>query len=326
MHITVPAFEDERVQALHRAGSADELIQSLHRGRLFRIRDAQTGLFEDDNHQIARNVTARQKLTVVLITAQPVPGLRVDDLIYSDLPTPNERHHQEAVTKVRAAVAEMEQDGIPITIAGVHRAAGVGRNTATAALAEIERAPRWLLEEDIQVASAQRCKSWRTSLPALMLHPRGQLKRRNRSPAMRFWVAAAPLSHHHYRTTSPLTKLGLRHRHNPPVTPEAEALLASAADGGIPAFVSRNFARILRENGISEEDIIRRPPQDLLEMLRERAAVPTPRTEGDRGYRNPCSRPKVAPEPPPSGGEKGNRTMKSAVPRSRTGCGCGLPR
>lgn len=154
--ITVPVFEDERVQALHRAGSADELFQSLHRARLFRVRDAQTGLWEEDDKQIARTVQARQRLTVVLLTAQPVPGLRVDELIYDFSPTPNELRHQEAMTKVRAAVEELEEEGVPVTIAGVARAAGVGRNTAAAALQEVVRAARWPLEEDVQVASAHR--------------------------------------------------------------------------------------------------------------------------------------------------------------------------
>lgn len=55
------------------------------------------------------------------------------------------------------------------------------------------------------------------------------------------------------------------------LTSEAQELLSKLETGGaIPAFVSRNLERILRENGVSEADIQSKTPDDLINILRQK--------------------------------------------------------
>jgi hypothetical protein len=136
--ITVPTFEDPRAADCLEASRGDELLQSLHRARLFLIANSQTSMFEPAGVDIARSAKQRTKLRVVLHTSQPVTGLRVDELIYT--PTgldPNTKRHNEALARIRAAVTQLEAEGVPVSAAAVARVSGASRNTAAAALREI---------------------------------------------------------------------------------------------------------------------------------------------------------------------------------------------
>ncbi len=54
----------------------------------------------------------------------------------------------------------------------------------------------------------------------------------------------------------------------PPLTQEAKDLLEKIAGGGVPTTVTNNFTRILKENGIPDEDITNKKPEELINMLR----------------------------------------------------------
>jgi hypothetical protein len=57
------------------------------------------------------------------------------------------------------------------------------------------------------------------------------------------------------------------------LTQEAKDLLETVNKGGVPAYVTNNFSRILKENGISQEDIDKNTPQDLVGILKNRAIL-----------------------------------------------------
>ena len=71
----------------------------------------------------------------------------------------------------------------------------------------------------------------------------------------------------------------------PTLTTEAEDVISKVDEGGVPTAVTENLARILRENGIAEEDISSKTPNELIDMLRlkktESEATPTDAT-GER--------------------------------------------
>jgi hypothetical protein len=54
----------------------------------------------------------------------------------------------------------------------------------------------------------------------------------------------------------------------PPLTPEAEDVLATADKGGVPMFTSANLARIAQENGIDVTPDM--TPNDIINELRRR--------------------------------------------------------
>lgn len=68
-------------ESIRRQAREAEMVQGVHRARLFRIADAQTGMFEAGEETIARSVSTRQWVRVVIHSTQPVPGLRVDQLV-----------------------------------------------------------------------------------------------------------------------------------------------------------------------------------------------------------------------------------------------------
>ena len=63
----------------------------------------------------------------------------------------------------------------------------------------------------------------------------------------------------------------------PILTEEAKDILTKLDNGGAtPAFVSRNMERILKENGISDEDIRTKTPDELVAILRGRPGTEKP--------------------------------------------------
>ena len=72
--ITVLDFADERASVLFRAYRESELLQAVHRARLFRVGNAQVGLWEPLGQSIARKASERRQVRLVIHSAHPIPG------------------------------------------------------------------------------------------------------------------------------------------------------------------------------------------------------------------------------------------------------------
>ncbi len=66
----------------------------------------------------------------------------------------------------------------------------------------------------------------------------------------------------------------------PDLTQEAKFFLETVDEGGIPTSVTNNLGRILRENGISDEDIQTKTPNELIGILRGKSPVATTQNTG----------------------------------------------
>jgi len=71
----------------------------------------------------------------VIHSAHPIPGLRVDELIYSEAAGVNESRAVEAAERILAAAAQLVADGVPVGVRAVARAAGADPQTVTRVLA-----------------------------------------------------------------------------------------------------------------------------------------------------------------------------------------------
>ncbi len=139
--IEVLDFVDERVSAIFRQHREAELWQGLHRARPYRVADAQMNIFEPDEVRIARGTATRRTVRLVLHTAQPVPGLRVDELVYTPEATPNEARAAEAEARVQAAITVVAASGVPLTVRAVARAARAHPATVSRVLTATPPAP-----------------------------------------------------------------------------------------------------------------------------------------------------------------------------------------
>lgn len=134
--IAVLDFVDERVSAIFRQHREAELIQSIHRARLFRVSDAQVGFFEPAAQGVARSAGERRRVRVVLHSAQPVPGLRVDDLVYDAPPTSlNEQRQTAATARILAARNALAAEGVPVTVNAIKRLVGSRKDVIARVLA-----------------------------------------------------------------------------------------------------------------------------------------------------------------------------------------------
>ena len=137
--ITVLDFEDRRVARLYRAHREDELLQAIHRARPLRVGDPQLTFFEADGQRIARQALPRQRLRIVVITAHPVPGIPVHELITGEeRVSVNRARRQAARARVAAAVAQLEEEGVTVSVSTVKRIAGGRKDMIAAALRERE--------------------------------------------------------------------------------------------------------------------------------------------------------------------------------------------
>ena len=82
--VDVRDFEDERASAVLRATREHELLQMVHRARPYRAGDPQMTLVNAEQPSITRLYPRRPTVRIILHTAHPVPGLRVDELRYAD--------------------------------------------------------------------------------------------------------------------------------------------------------------------------------------------------------------------------------------------------
>lgn len=134
--VTVLDFVDPRVSAVFRQHREAEIVQSIHRARLFRVGDAQIGLFEPEERGIARHAGERRRVRVVIHSAHPIPGLRVDDLVYDQEPrqTVNEERAAAAAERIIGARNELIAEGIQPTVNAIARAAGADKRTVSRVL------------------------------------------------------------------------------------------------------------------------------------------------------------------------------------------------
>lgn len=129
--IDVLDFVDPRAAALLRASRDDELLQVVHRGRLFEIVE-QLGL---------ESSSARNHVRLVVHGSHPIPGLRVDELVLReawDRADTNQRRAEEAKARILMAKEELEKEGRRVTVNAVATMARSDKRTVSNALKEAE--------------------------------------------------------------------------------------------------------------------------------------------------------------------------------------------
>ncbi len=104
--IEVLTFADERVAEIYESSRRDELIQAIHRSR---------------PHDIGTDEDKRSALTVVLMTAMPIAGLRIDDLRFRG----NAARSEAATRRLEVAQAGLSAAGEPVSSRAL---AAAGRN------------------------------------------------------------------------------------------------------------------------------------------------------------------------------------------------------
>lgn len=123
--VDVVDFADPRVSNLLHASREDELAQVLHRARLVTL-DPQEHMTGFDSNK------RRHRVRLVLHTNQPVPGLRVDQLIVGSVEEDvNEARRREAESRINAAVERLQQRGEEATVTAVAKEAGAHKATVS---------------------------------------------------------------------------------------------------------------------------------------------------------------------------------------------------
>jgi hypothetical protein len=130
--VDVIDYADQRLSALLTAAREDEILQAIHRGRLFALDPPQLRFVGEDDVE-----RGRHNVDLVLHTSQPVPGLRVDELVLeSSNRDENKARHEAAVQRIRRAVLELEEKCEQVTVSAVLRLAGGSRTTVTKVMRE----------------------------------------------------------------------------------------------------------------------------------------------------------------------------------------------
>ena len=128
--IQVLAFVDPRVDEIYEAARRDELIQAVYRCRPF----------DSD--------ASRSSLRVVLLSAMPVAGLRVDELRLSG----NADRSEEANRRLVAALDELRDSDVAPTARALAAAAGTSKDRALTQLKQVSAVcPPTYIETLIQV-------------------------------------------------------------------------------------------------------------------------------------------------------------------------------
>lgn len=123
--VDVVDFVDSRVSELLRATRDDELVQVIHRARLFTVQP-QLELGREGQ---------REHVRVVLHTNHVVPGLRVDELHLAGAAFElNQRRREEAERRIGEAISTVIARGDELTVSAVARVAGAQRRTVAKAL------------------------------------------------------------------------------------------------------------------------------------------------------------------------------------------------
>ncbi len=119
--VDVVDFEDPRAAALLKATRDDEMVQVIHRARLYSV-DSQGSLFRE----------GRQSVRLVLHTGHPIPGLRVDELhvtaVRRDV---NNERATDAEQRVQAAIQQLQNEGKDVSVNAIAKAAGADKRTVT---------------------------------------------------------------------------------------------------------------------------------------------------------------------------------------------------
>ena len=119
--VDVVDFEDPRAAALVKATRDDEMVQVIHRARLYSV-DAQGDLFREGRHSVR----------LVLHTGHPIPGLRVDELHVTALRRDvNSERASDAEQRVRAAIQQLQGEGKVVSVNAIAKAAGADKRTVT---------------------------------------------------------------------------------------------------------------------------------------------------------------------------------------------------
>ncbi len=122
--VDVVDFEDGRAAALVKATRDDELVQVIHRARLYDLLPQQH-LFE----------RGRESVRLVLHTGHPIPGLRVDELHVTALRRDvNEERENDAEDRIRTAIERLQRDGKEAGVNAIAKAARADKRTVGKAL------------------------------------------------------------------------------------------------------------------------------------------------------------------------------------------------
>ena len=122
--VDVVDFEDPRAAALVRATRDDEMVQVIHRARLFSV-DSQAELFRD----------GRPSVRLVLHTGHPIPGLRVDELHVTALRQDvNAEREADAEQRIAAAIEQLRNEGRALTVNAIAKTAGAHKQTVAKAM------------------------------------------------------------------------------------------------------------------------------------------------------------------------------------------------
>ena len=133
--VSVLTFADARVAEIYETARRDELLQAVYRCR---------------PHDLGRERSAgdRRALTVVLVTEQPVAGLRVDELRFGG----NAARAEEAEARIGRAVKNAEVLGLEHTARSLAEAASTGKDRASVHLRKVSAAcPPTSIRDLIQV-------------------------------------------------------------------------------------------------------------------------------------------------------------------------------
>ncbi len=126
--IDVLTFADPWVAEIYESSRRDELVQAIFRCRPFDIEDAEQLQFGGDE-----GVEPRRALTVVLLTAFPIVGLRVDELRFGG----NAARAEEATARMDEAATQLARTGQPVTARSLADAAGTSKDRANAYLQRV---------------------------------------------------------------------------------------------------------------------------------------------------------------------------------------------
>ncbi|MGE0757819.1 MAG: DNA-binding protein [Pirellulaceae bacterium] len=125
--IDVVDFVDDRASAILRAGREHEMFQAIHRARPLRV-----GLRGSQGDDL------RSDLLISIHTAEPIPGIPVDDLIYDQTGTKswNMQSHDEARERVLEARDWLVAQRISPTTRAIAEVAGASQGTVVKVLRE----------------------------------------------------------------------------------------------------------------------------------------------------------------------------------------------
>ncbi len=127
--VDVVDFADGRVAELLRSEREDEMVQALHRARIFALDPPQLRLLDGGEPK------GRSELRLVLHTSHPIPGLRVDELLMaSEAGSVNESRQADAERRIRAAQHQLEELCEPVTITAVAKLAKADKRTVARVL------------------------------------------------------------------------------------------------------------------------------------------------------------------------------------------------